>query len=157
MPRKHTSKGRSKSGGRFVALPHFLMETPAWRTLPAYERAAFIEVAMLYDGGNNGFLDMGVRRLADRLNVSVTKAAACLRELIGRGLLEVAEASAFSRKDRTATSYRLTHVRCDRTHQPGSRAYLAWRPEIQTTVSRGDRTVSRRGTVAPSQCNEVIL
>lgn len=159
MPRKHSSKGRSKSGGRFVALPHFLMETPAWRSLPAYERAALIEVAMIYDGTNNGYLDMGVRRLAERLNVSPNKASGCLRELVRRGFLEVTEASAFSRKDRTATSFRITHHRCDRTHQPGSRAYQHWSPEAprkKTTVASRAFTVAPRGTVALSQSHEVI-
>ncbi|HAV50471.1 MAG TPA: hypothetical protein DCX75_10165 [Brevundimonas sp.] len=160
MPRKHSSKGRSKSGGRFVALPHFLMEGPAWRSLPAYERAALIEVAMIYDGSNNGYLDMGVRRLAGRINVSPNKASGCLRELVNRGFLEVTQASAFSRKDRTATSFRLTHHRCDRTHQAGSRAYQNWSPEApekKTTVARGEFTVARGGTVAPLQSQEVIL
>lgn len=154
MPRKHSSKGRSKSGGRFLALPHFLMETPAWRSLPAYERAALIEVAMIYDGSNNGYLDMGVRRLGERINVSINKANRCLRELVNRGFLEVTETSAFSRKDRTATSFRLTWHKCARTHQVPSRAYQNWSPEPlekKTTVTRDDFTVTRDATVAPLQ------
>jgi predicted transcriptional regulator len=146
MPRKHNTKGRSKGSGRFVALPHFMLETEAWRTLPVYERAALVEIAQLYDGTNNGFLDMGVRRLAERLNVSVNKANWCIQELISRGFIEVAEASAFSRKDRSATAFRLTYRQCDRTHQAGSRAYQFWRPEMKTTVAPRERTVARGET-----------
>jgi hypothetical protein len=151
MARKHDSKGRSKHAGRFVAIPHFLMETAAWRTMPVYERAAFLEVAMLYNGTNNGFLDMAVRNLAERLGVSPNKANRALQELVRRGFLEVTELSAFSRKDRTAQSYRLTHKPCDRTRQAGSRAYLSWQPETETTVAPRARSVAPQGTVTPRQ------
>lgn len=159
MPRRHNTKGRSRDGGRFVAVPHFWWSetpdgrpcVPAWATLPVYEKAAWLEVARLYNGSNNGFLDVAVRTLAKSLGISVNKASWCLQELVARGFLEVTEQSAFSRKDRTATSYRLTHRECDRTHQPGSRAFLNWRPEIQTTVARGDRTVASGATVIPIQ------
>lgn len=152
MPRKHDSKGRSTNTGRFLALPHFLMETPAWRTLNAYGRAAYIEVAALYRGDNNGYLDMGVRRLADRMGVGKNTAHKALKALVERGLIEPAQVSGFSRKDRQSTSWRLTHLRCDRSHHPGSRAYLKWRPaadETKTTVPHRDRTVPLRGTVVP--------
>lgn len=152
MPRKHNSRGRSKGTGRFVALPHFMLETAAWRSLSVYERAAYLEIAQLYDGGNNGFLSMGVRRLAERMNVSVNKANWCIQTLVERGFLEVTEASGFSRKNRTSTEFRLTLQPCDRTHQAPSRAYQNWRPaepEMKTTVARGDRTVASGATVIP--------
>lgn len=133
------------------------METAAWRTLPAYERAAFVEVAMIYDGANNGYLDMGVRRLAERLNVSINKASWCLQELVARGFLEIAQPGGFGTNNRRAASYRLTHQRCDRTHQPGSRAYQTWRPEKQILVSRGEQHVARGETEAASPSHEVRL
>lgn len=152
MPPRHRANGRSKGSGRFLALPHFLLETPAWRSMSVYERAAYIEIAQLYDGANNGYLSMGVRRLAQRLNVSVNKANACVQVLIERGFIEVAQASGFNRKDRTSTEFRLTMHGCDRTRQPGSRAYQSWTPsevEKKSTVARGDRTVPRGATVIP--------
>lgn len=141
MARKHNSKGRSRTEGRFLAVPHFMLETQAWRSLDPYSRAAWLEVAQLYDGRNNGFLDMAVRRLAQRMGVGKNVAHRSLTTLIERGLIEPAEVSGFSRKDRKSTSYRLTHRRCDRTHQLGSRAYQAWRPaldEMNSTVPHGD-------------------
>ena len=128
MPRKHFSNGRSKSEGRFTRLMHHMLETAAWRTLPVYERAAYLEIAQLYSGTNNGRLAMGVRRLAERLNISVNKAHGCIQELINRGFIEVTEASGFSRKNRVATEFRLTQHKCDRTRQVGSRAFQNWCP-----------------------------
>jgi DNA-binding transcriptional regulator YhcF (GntR family) len=135
-----------------------MLETPAWRTLPVYERAAYLEIAQLYTGDNNGHLAMGVRRLAERLNISVNKAHGCIQELVDRGFIEVTAASGFSRKDRAATEFRLTQFQCDRTHQAGSRAFQTWRPadlEKKTTVARDDRTVARDATVQPAQSHGV--
>lgn len=159
MPRKHNNKGRSTTEGRFTRIMHHMLETPAWRTLPVYERAAYLEIAQLYSGDNNGHLAMGVRRLADRLNVSVNKAHGCILELIDRGFIEVTQASAFSRKDRTSTEFRLTQYACDRTHQAGSRAFQNWKPDAagkKTTVASGDRTVASGETVVPSQSHAEI-
>lgn len=160
MARKHNNKGRSKGDGGFIRLMHHMVETPAWRSLPVYERAAYVEIAQLYNGSNNGYLGMGVRRLADRLNVSPNKAAWCIQTLIERGFIEVTEQSGYSRKDRKQSEFRLTQYRCDRTHHIGSRAFQNWRetePEKKSTVARGERTVARGGTVAPSQSHVVVL
>lgn len=160
MARKHNSKGRSKGEGRFTRLMHHMLETPAWRSLPVYERAAYLEIAQLYTGDNNGYLGMGVRYMAERLNVSINKAHGCIQELVARGFIEVTQASAFSRKDRTATEFRLTQFHCDRTHHAGSRAFQNWRPDepkMKSTVARGDRTVAPGRTVPPRQSQEERL
>jgi len=156
MPRKHDSRGRSKSGGRFVALPHFMMETPAWRSLNPYGRAAYVEIAALYDGTNNGFLDMAVRRLADRMGVGKNVAHKALKSLVERGFIEPAGGGEIGRLIRNATAWRLTLHRCDRTHQPGSRAYARWMAaepsptdRKQIVVPPRDRDVPPRGTVIP--------
>lgn len=129
MSRKHDNKGRSKTEGRYVRVMHFMMETPAWASLSPYERTLYLEVAKIYNGANNGYLGLGVRRAAELCNMSVNKVAACFKVLEARGFIETAEPSAFSRKDRTATEWRLTQWTCDRTNQPGSRAFLRWRAD----------------------------
>lgn len=152
MPRKHTNKGRSNGLGRVLLLTHHMVETPAWRTLPVYERAAYLEFAQLYNTANNGHLAMSVRRLAERLGISENKANWCIQELVRRGFLEITEGSGFNRKDRTATEFRLTQYACDRTKQPPSKAYQHWRPddaEKKNTVARRERTDARGATVIP--------
>lgn len=126
---KNNRKGRSKGEGRYLRLTHFLMGTPAWRTLNPYGRAAYIEIAALYDGSNNGFLAMGERRLADAMNVTEKTAAKAVKQLEERGFIEIAQKSGFNRKDRRATEFRLTDVPCDRSNQPPSKAFQKWRPE----------------------------
>ncbi len=140
MSRKHNSKGRSTSEGRYTRLMHFMMETPAWASLSPYEKTLYVELAKIYNGTNNGYLGLGVRRAAELCNMSVNKVAACFKVLEARGFIETAEPSAFSRKDRTATEWRLTQWTCNRTNQPGSRAFMKWRPEAGVVQLNDNRS-----------------
>lgn len=51
-------KANKESGrlGRFVALPHSVLDSPAYRTLSVYARALLIDIARQYTGVNNGSL-----------------------------------------------------------------------------------------------------
>lgn len=135
MTRKHNSKGRSKGEGRYLRLTHFMMGTPAWRALSVYGRAAYVEVAAIYDGKNNGYLAMGVRRLQDAIGVSDKTATKALNELVAKGFIEIAEDSGFNRKDRHSREFRLTDHPCDRTHQAPSKAFQHWRPEAPAAAN----------------------
>jgi len=130
LTRRHNTKGRSRSEGRYLKLHHFMLETLAWRDLNAYARQAYVEIAMVYDGKNNGFLGMGVRRLAERLNVTEKTAQKAIHELLSHGFVEVAEESGFNRKDRKATEFRLTDLLCNRTMAAPSKAYQKWHPGV---------------------------
>ena len=120
--------GRSKGGGRFVQLHHFMMRTAAWQSLPPPDRAIYLEIAMLFDGTNNGRLALGVRRAAELVNVNKDTAARCFQRLQDRGFIECAQPGGFTMKLRHATEWRLTQHRCDRTHQPPTKAFLRWAP-----------------------------
>jgi hypothetical protein len=121
--------------GSFVALPKYMLQSLAWRTLKPVPRAAFVELVGLYNGVNNGWLAMSARTLATAINVSRPTAARALEELTARGFIEKTRAGAFSCKIRLASEWRLTMHRCDRTHDLPSKAFMRWRPEKQSTVS----------------------
>ena len=77
---KHDKRGRSKrSLSPFVGLEHYLLDSPAWRSLTPVERCAYIEVARLYNGTNNGRLAMSGRRLADRLSIHKSSGSRALK------------------------------------------------------------------------------
>lgn len=122
-------KGRSADGGRFVQLHHFMLNSPAWRCLSAQDRAAYVAVAMTYNGANNGYLAVSVRQIAEHANINKDTAAKCLGRLQKLGFLELVTPGAFSRKVRHAAEWRLTFYKCDRTHALPSKAFLKWRPE----------------------------
>ena len=125
---KHDQKGRSKGGERHVRLTHFMMKTPAWRSLKPSERALYLEVAMVYNGSNNGFLALSCRDAGSRCHINKDTAAAHFKTLEDRGLIECATPGGFSRKTPHASEWRLTEWKCDRTHQPPTKAYQTWRP-----------------------------
>lgn len=127
---KKNRKGRSKGDGRYLRVTHFMMGTSAWQSMSAYGRAAYLEIAALYDGANNGYLAMGVRRMASAINVSEKTANKAIKELLARGFIEVTEESGFSRKDRRATEFRLTDHNCDRTQRIASKAFQKWRGDV---------------------------
>ncbi len=137
MPRSHNNNGRSRKVWRHIQLPHFMLDTAAWLSLSSKARSAFIEVAKIYDGSNNGHLAASSRTIGDRMGVSKNTAARALDELVEKGFLEITEDSAFSRKNKRAREYRLTLHKCDRTGDLPSKAFQRWKPdEKQNTVSQ---------------------
>jgi len=122
----HNRTGRSKKNqGRFVALPHRVIDSPGYRATSPIARAVLIEVQRLYDGKNNGSLALSVRLIAQRTNVSKDTASRAINELVNCGLLRLVKASSFSQK-KTAAEYRLTHLMCNVTLSMASQEYLTY-------------------------------
>jgi hypothetical protein len=119
---KARKNGRSERRDRFVAVPHYMMDTAAWRQLSVTARAAWLEFGRVHNGSNNGRLAMSSRLLGKRLGVCKTVAAIATKELVTLGFLDIARASSFSGK-RRATEYRLTHLKDDITEAPPSRTF----------------------------------
>lgn len=128
---RHNKTGRSKGGGQFVQLPHFMLESPAWRALSAQDRATYLAVAMVYNGFNNGRLAVGARQIAERANINKDTASKCVARLQERGFIECASPGGFSRKNPHATEWRLTLYKCDRTNALATKAFMKWRPETE--------------------------
>jgi DNA-binding transcriptional MocR family regulator len=113
--------------------------------------AVYLQVAKLYNGTNNGSLAMSGRRLAEAMPISRQTGTRALQELVEKGFLAVATQSAFSLKIKRATEYRLTAYRCDITSQPPSKAFMKWRPEIETRPLLRTPMASSEGQTA-SNC-----
>lgn len=85
-----TSRRKRKDngmGGRFVGLPHWVMLHPSFRAASARARALLLDVAMQYDGRNNGRLVLAakaLRPLGWRSDDGIQKAKT---ELLALGLL----------------------------------------------------------------------
>ncbi len=128
MPKRHNSKGRSTTE-RFVALPHYMLRSPAWRLLSPVARCVFLELASIYNGGNNGFLALSARDAAERIGCSKNTAGRAIAELVRAGFVEVAQRGHFDRKSPHAAEYRLTLYECNRTGQRGSKAFMGLCPD----------------------------
>ena len=138
MARKTNRTGRTKTPSRFVMLEHYVLNSPAWRSLSLAARAAFIEIAQRYAPGRNGRLAMSARMLAEALPISRATAGRALKELAARGFIEVVRLGGFNMKagEGRATEWRLTKYKCDVTGVMASRAFMRWQDgKMHFTVS----------------------
>ena len=150
---RHNNKGRSKrSLAPFVGLERYMLDSAAWCSLSAVERAAYLEVAKLYNGTNNGQLAMSGRRLAEHLHVSKASGTRALSVLAEKGFLEVVKPSAFSLKTKRATEYRLTAHRCDVSGSVPSKAFMKWQPRKNRTRRHVRPTTASPQAHRPSTC-----
>lgn len=145
MSRSHDKTGRSSKEARHLRITHFMMSTPAWSSLSPWDKAVYLEILAIYNGSNNGFIGLGVRAAADRSGMSVNKANSCLWTLTDRGLIEPAQPGGFNRKDSVATEWRLTHAKCDRTHQRPTNAFANWRPGQEPERRRKPKAANDSG------------
>jgi hypothetical protein len=158
MPRsRQNKKGRSDKDARHVRLYHWILKTPAWKSLSAEARAIYVEMAARYAGVNNGEIPYSVRDAAKSLQIGKTTAGRAIESLQDRGFIVAMKKGAFSRKNRHATEWRLTEFTCDVTNALATREFSRW-PEIQNTIPAAGLTVSvaglygiHSGTEAPHQ------
>jgi Helix-turn-helix domain len=148
LARARKRNGRSKKQGRFWAVPHFMLQTHAWRRLSPYARAAWLEIGALYVGDNNGRIAVPARWLADRLNVSKNTAMRAILELMTLGFLEKTQSSSFTQK-RRAAEYRFTHLKCNRTGDPPSRTFQNIRPNGPDFAQNESPIGARREPISP--------
>lgn len=108
------AKGRSRNGVSFVHLPHYVMDSKAYRQLKCGPRALLIELIRRHNGWNNGSIGLGVRNACKALNMS-DKDTVCryFQLLQGHGLIRVHKRGGFNMKDpssRRASEWALTWI-----------------------------------------------
>jgi hypothetical protein len=155
MPRRHNNKGRSTTE-RFVSLPHWMLQSTAWRSLSPVARSVFIELAAIYNGCNNGRLALSARDAAKRVRCSKNTAARAFVELMHKGFVDLCSRGHFDRKTPHAAEYRLTMHSCDLTGERSSKRFMSWCPDEPKAVAgptRGTAGVTTGTVTALSQEN----
>lgn len=108
---KPNATGRNGTG-RFVALRHRMLESNAYRSLSPAARSLLVEIAMLYNGSNNGSLFLSVEDAAHRMGLSDTHASgAAFKELQQLGFIQMTKEAHFEVKaaeTSRARTWRLT-------------------------------------------------
>jgi len=115
MSRRTDRTGRSKGDGRFITIPHEVLNSPGYLSTKPPARAVLNEVMMVYNGSNNGKLGLSVRRAAQRCCISKDTAASAIAELEDAGLIERVKKGSFTQRNRKASEYRILWKRCDVT------------------------------------------
>jgi DNA-binding MarR family transcriptional regulator len=104
---------RKPSGLPFVQQHKYMLRWSAWRSLSPIERAAYIQLALRYDGVNNGSLALSARVLELELQCDKATASRALIRLEDVGFIETAKRETFARRNRKASEYRLTTYKCE--------------------------------------------
>ena len=94
---------------RFVMFRYWLLDSPAWRSLPCNARALYMQIARRYNGRNNGRISYSVRQASQELNIGKTAAVGAFQALQDRGFIVCTKKGAFSWKTVCeASEWRLT-------------------------------------------------
>lgn len=126
--RRVNKKGRNEP--TFSRLPHWVQDSPAYRSLKPGPRALLLELIRRYNGRNNGHIGMSARQAAEAINISDKDTALrYLNDLRDRGLIRPVTLGGFNMKDPTAsraTEWALTWER-ENDRLP-SREFQQWKP-----------------------------
>jgi DNA-binding transcriptional regulator YhcF (GntR family) len=141
---KHNASGktvrrRNRHGPKFVRLFHWMLDTPAWRSLSGWAMAAYLDLAANYNGTNNGELYLPIRKFTEGRDCSPATAARAINELVDKGFVEITRNSGFNIKShkRQARTFRLTVFFCDLTKSAASNTFTKWKPaEKHSSVSQ---------------------
>jgi hypothetical protein len=127
------SKGRRHRGSseRFIALPHWLLKSPAWRALSPNAKAVLLHLWERHNGSNNGAIVYAVRE-AGEIGITRPTTARALIELIDKGFLRVTRWSSFRLKSKEAREWELTAEPVD--GRPATKDFMRWRgkPKFKT-------------------------
>lgn len=133
-----SGKRRSIPEARHVRIYVTMMQTPAWRDLNPYARAAYLEISSRYGGPdtNNGRIPYSSRDLAQNIKVSKTTAWRALRNLQEHGFIVRVKAGRYGKKRRYAPEWRLTEFASD--DGPPTHDYRLWQGDGRRGAAIGD-------------------
>ena len=119
--------------GKFVALPNWMADTPAWHSLNPNARCVWFELMRRWKGphgSNNGDLYLSSREAADFLNIGKGSAQRAFHELQDRGFIRITRPAGFEwrdgRRQRVAPRYAVTHEPVGGA--PATKEFLTWQP-----------------------------
>lgn len=153
MSKRSSRKRGGRSTSPFVMLHWHLIDSQGWHALSPHARLAYLELARLYSGDNNGCISLSARRLARQMPCDKATASRALRELEDAGFIETLRVGTFTRKDRLASEYRLCNYTCDVTGDLPKRNWncLRWKSSEGTIQSyRTGAQTRQRGAKLPS-------
>jgi hypothetical protein len=159
------SRGSRKDGfQRFVQLNHWMLKSPAWKTLPPNAKAVLLHMWQRNNGTNNGYISYAVRE-AEEIGVSRSAAARAIEECIDRGFLVCTRDSAFNVKTRAAfdndgtqaeSRARLWRLTAERANgQPATKDFMMWSQKKAQSHQR-DAQSRQQDAAAPNAIKEPI-
>jgi hypothetical protein len=140
---------------RYVRLRYWLLQSAAWQSLPAIARALYIELAMRYNGCNNGRIAYAVRQAAKALHISAQTAMRALQLLQDCGFIRCTYKGSFTLKTASlASEWRLTEYAADApVPAHATKDFMRWRPPAPEAYAppKSRRRLSTRKRTLPSE------
>jgi len=125
------NKGRGKE--RYVWLRFWLLDSPAWKSLPVGARALYVEIARRYNGSNNGRIPYSVREAVQALGVSKGQAKYLFDMLLDRGFIICTRRGAFSLKTvKDASEWLLTEYASDHPPAYATKEFMHWNGDFES-------------------------
>jgi len=128
MPKRR----RGHRGERYIALPHWMLRSPAWRALSPNGKAVLLHLWERHNGSNNGQIVYAVREAAE-IGIGRSNAAVALGELLDLGFLRITRDSAFRIKTKEAREWAITAEPID--GRLPTKEFMHWVPEKNKTRS----------------------
>jgi hypothetical protein len=120
------SRRKRKIGGgeRYIYLPHWILKSPAYLSLPGDAVKLLLAVWQRFNGVNNGDISYSCRE-AVAIGLTTPKAARMFGVLVDRGFLAITRNSKFAHK-RVAREWRITAEKCG--NEPATKEFMRWQP-----------------------------
>lgn len=125
MSRKRLKRGVGGSSDRFIQIPHYMIDSQGWHSLPGDAIKLLIAVWRRHNGVNNGEISFGCGEAPKSVAFSKATAARMFDLLRYRGFLAIVREAQF--KSPWARSWRITAER--HNGNSASKDYMRWRPE----------------------------
>lgn len=160
-------RGRSEGEPRFIQIPYWVMETPAFLALSPNGTRALLFLVKRFNGVNNGKICFGVRSgcfvkppgqadLVDRPILAKGQVQRALAELQAAGFIRCTKEATFNQKKLTR-EWRITWLPCD--GKPATKEFAGQNlkpspmggPIDPNTVPLVDLSPTQNGVVVPLQ------
>jgi hypothetical protein len=140
---------------RYIKLRYWMLESPAWKSIPGEAQTLYLQVVRRYNGSNNGRISFSVREAAAVLNVSRGHAKYLFDMLQDRRFIVCTKRGAFSLKTtKDASLWRLTEFDSDYPVQHASKDFMRWTGEPETVSQFRARSEGGR-EMTPSDAHRI--
>ena len=99
--------GRTKGSERFVQIPHYMLNCPAWASLSGNTTKVFVDLLKRFNGYNNGVIHDGVREAA-KIGIGKNICARALQKLEQKGFIRCIRDPSFDLKTRESREWAIT-------------------------------------------------
>jgi hypothetical protein len=114
-------------------LYHYMMDSPAWKSLGPIPRAVYLDLAKRYFGSNNGRIGYSIRCAVAEFEIGNATAKRALDALQDRGFIVAVKKGAFNVKVRNSTEWRLTQFPSNISSDMASKDFMSWTPDKNKT------------------------